>query len=180
MIRYLCCLILLSAVFSSAEEPPGKTPQDLFWTSLQGLCGKNFHGRVEINTSSTQMDGLPRIEVKNCEKRRMEIAFHVGEDRSRTWILTRTSSGLRLKHDHRHEDGTPDKITDYGGDTYEIGQPTRQEFDVDDYTVKLVPGTDKNVWVMELFEGKSFAYELYKGKTTPVFRVVFDLSTEVE
>ena len=41
----------------------------------------------------------------------------VGEDRSRTWIVSVLSDGrLRLKHDHRHEDGEPDAITMYGGD----------------------------------------------------------------
>ena len=39
----------------------------------------------------------------------------VGEDRSRTWILTLSEKGLLFKHDHRHPDGTPDKITMYGG-----------------------------------------------------------------
>ena len=29
----------------------------------------------------------------------MEALSHVGVDRSRTWVLTRTASGLRLKHD---------------------------------------------------------------------------------
>ena len=170
----LCCAGLVFA-----EEPPGKTPQDQFWASLQTLCGKNYLGEVQVNTSSTKMEGQPRIEVKNCEARRMEIAFHMGEDRSRTWILTRTGSGLRLKHDHRHEDGTPDKITNYGGDTYEIGQAGRQEFDVDDFTVKLVAGTDKNIWVFEIKPGQSLAYELYKGKVKPVFRVAFNLGKAV-
>jgi hypothetical protein len=53
------------------------------------------------------------------------------EDRSRTWVITRTATGLRLKHDYRHTDGTPDALTMYGGDTVGPGTAQRQSFPAD-------------------------------------------------
>src|SRR3546814_11713169 len=68
----------------------------------------------------------------------IEIPFHIdglgpngGWDRSRTWIVSRTGAGLRLKHDHRHADGTPHAVTLYGGDTADAGTAARQNFPVD-------------------------------------------------
>jgi len=55
------------------------------------------------------------MEVRSCTEEEIRIPFHVGEDRSRTWVLSRSDSGFRLVHDHRHEDGSADAITGYGG-----------------------------------------------------------------
>src|SRR3546814_4385617 len=53
------------------------------------------------------------MHIRHCTNDRIEIPFHIdglgpngGWDRSRTWIVSRTGAGLRLKHDHRHADGT--------------------------------------------------------------------------
>ena len=59
---------------------------------------------------------------RSCDLAEIRIPFHVGEDRSRTWVMTPTSVGLRLKHDHRHEDGSEDEVTQYGGDTRGTGR----------------------------------------------------------
>jgi hypothetical protein len=40
----------------------------------------------------------------------------VGSDRSRTWVFTKTAASVRLKQDHRHKDGSEDRVTQYGGD----------------------------------------------------------------
>jgi hypothetical protein len=55
------------------------------------------------------------MHVSSCKSNEIRIPFHVGEDRSRTWMLTTDANGLLLKHDHRHADGTPDSVTMYGG-----------------------------------------------------------------
>ena len=57
------------------------------------------------------------MDVRQCTDDEIRIPFHVGKDRSRTWVISRTATGLRLKHDHRHEDGTSDALTMYGGDS---------------------------------------------------------------
>jgi len=171
--------VLLIATVLFAEEPTSLTPQDHFWKAFQALCGHSYEGQITIDNGKNKLEGLPRIEVQHCSEREMRILFQIGDDRSRTWILTRTGSGLRLKHDHRHADGSPDKITNYGGDTYDVGQPTRQEFDVDQETVNLIPGTDKHQWVFEIHAGKVLAYELYRGGASkPGFRVELALSVD--
>src|SRR5690606_19813992 len=104
------------------------------------------------------------------------IPFHVGDDRSRTWVLSRTDSGLRLKHDHRHEDGSEDAITQYGGETRTQGTPTTQEFYADAYTADLLPAAATNVWAMEVVPKQRFAYSLRREGTDRRFRVEFDLT----
>jgi hypothetical protein len=105
----------------------------------------------------------------------------VGENRSRTWVITRTATGLRLKHDHRHEDGSPDAQTQYGGDTVAAGSDTRQEFPADAYSRDLfirgnIPQSATNVWAVEVTPS-FFAYEL--RRPSRFFRVDFDLSRPV-
>ena len=111
------------------------------------------------------------MHIRRCTADRIEIPFHIdglgpkgGWDRSRTWVVTRTDSGLRLKHDHRHADGTSDEVTMYGGDTANEGTATRQTFPVDAESIALFTRTGRsvsnsNVWAMEATP-LGFAYEL--------------------
>lgn len=169
MIRILFIVLMSSHLIASDGKP-----QDVFWNALQALCNQTYQGEIAHNSSRHKLEGVLEIKVQKCASNRIEIPFAIGEDRSRTWILTRTEMGLRLKHEHRKPDGSLDKVTDYGGDTQAEGEPGRQSFVVDDYTRKLVQGTDSNVWVFEI-KDNTLAYELYKGSETPVFRAVFHL-----
>ena len=124
------------------------------------------------------------MHVRKCSADTIRIPFHVGEDRSRTWVLTRTDDGLRLKHDHRHEDGSDDAITMYGGDTASAGTATRQEFPVDTESVTMFTAADmtvsnNNTWAMEIEPGQTFVYELARPGGR-LFRVEFDLTAPVE
>jgi hypothetical protein len=108
--------------------------------------------------------------------------FHVGEDRSRTWVLTRANGAISLKHDHRHQDGSPDALTMYGGRTLDAGTARRQAFPADPETTDLftrlnLPASLPNVWAMEIEPGRRFVYEL--GRPGRLFRVEFDLSRAV-
>lgn len=109
----------------------------------------------------------------------VRIPFAVGEDRSRTWVVTRVAHGrLRLKHDHRHADGTEDAVSQYGGETAAPGAATRQDFPADDFSRDLfvrqkLPRSLTNVWALELKPGETFAYELNRADRH--FRVAFDL-----
>jgi hypothetical protein len=168
-----------------AQDPPvtqdAPAAQDTFWASLQALCGEAHPGvMVQGSAADTAFANNPLVmHVRECSDSEIRIPFHVGEDRSRTWILTRTDDGLRLKHDHRHDDGTEDEITQYGGDTRDWGTATTQEFYVDTYTVNLVPGTETNVWTVEVVPGERFAYELRRIGTDRRVRVEFDLTRTV-
>ena len=176
--------LALAACATSPTLPPA---QDAWFTALSSLCGHAYEGSVrEAPAGDTTFAGKVLVmHVRACRDDEVRIPFHVGEDRSRTWILTRTPTGIRLKHDHRHADGSPDELTMYGGDTAAPGTAGRQEFPVDAESIALFTRTDRsvsntNVWAMEA--GPSvFAYELRR----PPFpggrflRVEFDLTRPV-
>jgi hypothetical protein len=155
--------------------------QHLFWTALASHCGQAFEGRVvEDSTSSPDFARTPLVmHVRLCEDGRILVPFHIADDRSRTWVFTVTHAGLRLKHDHRHADGSEDEITQYGGDTRGPGTPTRQEFFADAHTASLIPAASANVWTVEIEPGVLFAYALRREGTDRRFRVEFDLTRPV-
>jgi hypothetical protein len=167
----------------AATPPPG--PQEQFFARLSQLCGKAFEGKVASPAVEADRDFAGKrlvMHVRDCSASEIRIPFHVGEDRSRTWIVTRTASGLRLKHDHRHEDGSEDALTQYGGDTVQPGTSERQEFPADRYSKGMFVAQDRavsvpNVWAMEVHPGRTFAYELRRPGR--FFRVDFDLSRPV-
>jgi len=156
--------------------------QQAFWTAIRAHCGQAYEGRVALSTGSagdTAMAGKRLVmHVRECGPNEIRIPFHVGDDRSRTWVLTRTAAGLRLKHDHRHEDGTPDAITQYGGDSRDRGTAASQSFPADAHTVSLNPVYGTNVWTMEI-GATTFVYELIRVGTDRRFRVEFDLTRAV-
>lgn len=152
-------------------------PKDVFWSRLQTLCGHAFGGRV---TESSPADSVMRrsalvMHVRGCTPTEVRIPFHAGSDRSRTWVLTRTQTGFRLKHDHRHADGTEDAVTQYGGDTRDSGSFGRQEFYADAHTAALIPAARANIWTLEIEPGQRFVYALRRVGTDRRFRVEFDL-----
>jgi hypothetical protein len=180
---------VLSLGACAADAPPEEldtstvaTVQDEFWRELQSLCGNAYGGRMTVGgPNDTDLDTAAlRMHVRECGADTIRIPFHVGENRSRTWVLTRSDGALRLKHDHRHEDGTEDSITQYGGDTRDRGTPTRQEFYADSLTAALIPAARTNVWTMELIADSLFAYALRREGTDRRVRVEFDLRRTVE
>lgn len=165
------------------EAAPTKAsaPADIFLARLNVLCGQRFEGRV-VSTDAADADMASQrlvMHVRDCTPAEVRIPFAVGADRSRTWIVTRTPEGLRLKHDHRHEDGTEDELSQYGGDTVSAGTEARQEFPADEFSKELFrtkgnPASVTNVWAMEATDSL-FAYELKRPQR--FFRVEFDLTT---
>ena len=183
--KYAILLSFAALGLTGCATAPATAPSapDQFLTALKKHCGKAYAGRVVSNDpADADMKGKPLVlHVRGCDETRVEIPFHVGDDRSRTWIITRTDKGLRLKHDHRHEDGSADKVTFYGGDTAGKGTATRQEFPVDAESITLfrANGLDKsvtNVWAVEA-NANSFAYELKRPNR--FFRVEFDLTKPI-
>ena len=168
-----------------ATAPADRSPQDAFLDALRPLCGQAFEGRVTsapVEADREMAASRLVMHVASCSEDEIRIPFHVGADRSRTWVLTRTPSGLRLKHDHRHEDRSADELTDYGGDTADAGSAVRQQFPADAYSRALFERTGRavsasNVWALEVHPGRSFAYEL--SRPGRHFRVEFDLARPV-
>ncbi|GAA0879274.1 hypothetical protein GCM10009119_22420 [Algoriphagus jejuensis] len=120
------------------------------------------------------------MHVRSCEDGRIRVPFFVGEDRSRTWVLTREENGLiQLKHDHRHEDGSEDTVTQYGGMASNTGSPTVQFFPADQFTADVLPAAVGNVWWITLDE-TAFTYNLRRLGTPTLFTVKFDLTKPIE
>ena len=162
------------------RPPPAR--ETTFWTNVQALCGQAFAGRMAAGNPQDSILGRERLvmHVLSCREDEVRIPFHVGEDRSRTWVLSRSDSGFRLVHDHRHEDGSVDAITGYGGSTEGMETATRLEFPADQYTADLVPAARTNVWAIELVPAALFVYELRRVGTDRRIRVEFDLTAPVE
>ncbi|WP_338424390.1 hypothetical protein [Sphingopyxis kveilinensis] len=173
-----------------ASTPAADNPQDAFFTALTAHCGKAYAGRLASDQEvDADMRGKAMVmHVRRCSPDRIEIPFHIdglgpdgGWDRSRTWIVTRTATGLRLKHDHRHADGSKDEVTMYGGDTADRGTATRQTFPVDAESIALFTRTGRsvsnsNIWSIET-TADAFTYGLSREGRD--FRVTFDYSQPV-
>ena len=173
-------LIVLAVLATSSCATPTAAPPT-FFASLSTLCGKAFEGRIAspVVTADASFAGKRLVmHVRECSADTIRIPFHVGDDHSRTWVVTRTTAGYRLKHDHRHKDGSEDKVTQYGGDSITPVPAARQEFPADAFTKELlvregnVAGAN-NIWAVEVIPGRTFAYELRRPGR--FFRVEFDL-----
>lgn len=180
-------ILALWALLSLASVPAtssAQTPSDQFFERLRGLCGQTFTGQVVAGDAVD--DAFRKAElvmtVARCDDHEIRIPFRVGEDRSRTWVITRLGEGrLRLKHDHRHADGVEDALSRYGGDTVEPGSEALQRFPVDAESKALFTRLDRavsntNVWSLGL-TGQAFTYEL--ARPDRLFRVAFDITRPV-
>jgi len=189
--------LLVLAGCAEAPAPEAANPQDEFWAALSSHCGKAYAGALASDEDvDADMRGAEMaMHVRECSEREIKVPFHIkpvdGEwDRSRTWVLTRTEEGLRLKHDHRHEDGSEDAVTMYGGDTASAGTARAQDFPVDADSVALflregLNVSVTNVWRVEVdpagADGARFAYQLTReSENARLFRVEFDLTREIE
>jgi hypothetical protein len=190
-LRPIAGLTLLLAAACAHGEPTSvdSLPAAQFLANLSQHCGKAFAGRITANEPAAPDDafaGKPLVmHVRDCGPQEVRVPFHVGDDHSRTWVLTMKPTGLQLKHDHRHADGSSDVLTMYGGVSVSVdaGTAQRQEFPADQESKDLfvrerIPVSVDNTWAMEVVPGKRFVYELTRPNR--VFRVEFDLSTPVD
>jgi hypothetical protein len=178
-------LMALSACQQPAETGHAtQNAQDQFFSNLSELCGQRFVGQVVTDDPVDDDFRNSRLlmHVRDCSDDEIRIPFWVGDDRSRTWVITRTDTGLRLKHDHRDPDGTAHTLHWYGGDTASEGTITRQEFPVDQESIDLFNANDRavsttNVWAVEVNPGDTYVYEL--ARENRLLRVAFDLTNPV-
>lgn len=205
-------LLAITLAACSQEEAPvedagadaAADPQGEFWAALSTHCGKAYEGRLVSNDEAdADMAGAQMVmAVAECSEDRIAVPFHIKQadgtwDRSRTWLITRNDAGgLRLKHDHRHEDGEPDAVTMYGGDTApgDMGTARIQSFPVDQFSIDMfntegLSASVTNVWSVEVdpagTDGGVYAYQLKRtvaggAPEERLFRVEFDLAEEAE
>jgi len=187
MKKYCAYVLLGLAVISNAalakEAPLVSIPtHDAFFNAIKDHCGKAFQGKVsKDNVGNTFGNAKLVMHVRKCTDSEIQIPFHVGDDASRTWILTKTGAGLMLKHDHRNEDGSFHSSTMYGGHTVDEGFPQVQSFPADVYSKSLfiesgIAASTDNVWQMMIYPSR-FSYRLIRP--TREVQVDFDLENPI-
>ncbi|MBB1301908.1 MULTISPECIES: hypothetical protein [Pseudoalteromonas] len=178
-------LLLASTAAFARPAPLVSIPtHDGFFDNIAAYCGKAFEGKVTVDnaTGPSSFAGKKLVmHVRKCTDSELQVPFHVGDDASRTWIITKTGSGLSLKHDHRHQDGTDDVSTMYGGHTVDAGFANVQSFPADQYSKELfvsqgIPQSIGNTWQMYIYPEK-FTYRLIRQGRE--FRVDFDLTKPI-
>ncbi|MFT4575696.1 MAG: hypothetical protein ACI9SI_000607 [Polaribacter sp.] len=171
-------VLMLFSLQMIAQEVPNSV---LFWNTLQSHCGKAYQG--EIVAGGKEGDGFIGeklvMHIRSCEENTIRIPFFVGEDKSRTWVFTKSENELiSLKHDHRHKDGSEDEITQYGGANPNTGLANIQFFPADQQTASLISYASNNVWWVTI-DKTTFTYNLRRVGTGRFFSVKFDLTKEI-
>ena len=172
---FLVCVMFIGSTAFAQENSPAKQ----FWNTLQSHCGKAYEGTLELPVDDAAFGGKKLImHLRSCSDTVIKIPFFVGEDRSRTWILTYQNDRISLKHDHRHEDGSEDAINFYGGTATNEGKASVQFFPADAHTQMMIPAAATNVWWLTLND-TTFTYNLRRLGTDRVFKVVMNLEATV-
>ena len=158
----------------------GQAPSQKFWEILSSHCGKSYEGKLMSPDSDPRFAGQLVMHVRSCEEGRLRIPFFVGDDLSRTWVLTMDEQQLiQLKHDHRHADGSEDAVTQYGGKATNTGSSSTQFFPADSFTAAMLPAAVGNVWFITVDE-TSFTYNLRRLGSATLFSVRFDLTKPID
>lgn len=183
--------VLVAILMVSTQGTPDALPealetssqqQAIFFERLAGLCGARFSGQASFpEDPGDAFRGKTLVaHITECSADEIRIPFHVGEDRSRTWIISRVPGGLQLKHDHRHADGTPDEITMYGGTTSQPGSELSQSFPADAHTANLIPDAATNEWFLSLDQDATRLTYYLERHGQPRFKAVLSRqSTEM-
>jgi hypothetical protein len=145
---------------------------------LHGLDGKTYPGRMTYPSDSDhEMNKPMQITVQVVSDNEIRIPLQVGQDRSRTWVLTRSDAGVLLKHDHRHADGTPDEVTNYGGLAAKVELGNLLVFPADQETATLLPEASSNAWSLRLSPDASQLFYYLERHAKPRFEAAFDLNS---
>lgn len=156
--------------------------QNQFIDNIAIFCGKSYVGKETFIAEGRESwaDKEMKIHFGICENDKLAIKFWLGADQSRTWLLIEEDGSLRLRHDHRNVDGTPEVVTLYGGYANEKGSETKQLFPADEYTCEMLPNACEAHWEFELTKDpKVFSYSLF-NRGVLLFRAEFDLERPIE
>lgn len=168
---FLACLI---STFGTATFAGQTESQDTFFQQVSSLCGSSFVGQSVFpeDPGDAWRDKELVAHIQSCTADEIRIPFIVGDDHSRTWILSRVEGGIQLKHDHRHADGTADEVTMYGGTTQSAGSPLSQSFPADAYTKDLIPEASTNEWFLSFNRDSSELTYYLERNALPRFKAV--------
>lgn len=178
MSKYILVLITLLTTLQSVGQE--NDTSNVFWNTLKSHCGMTYKGMLAIPEEDEAFGGKELVmHVRSCAENKIKIPFYVGDDKSRTWILSLNEGIISLQHDHRHKDGTMHAVNFYGGTASNQGKATIQFFPADPHTQALIPEAATNVWWITLND-TTFTYNLRRLGTDRVFKVVMDLTTPIE
>lgn len=175
-------LPLTVALLLTACNSAPSAPQAEFWERLQTLCGQSFPGEI-VSTDEADADWRKEQIIAGpveCKAGEVRMPLAVGEDASRTWIITRDGDTLELRHKHLLKDGSLDPVTAYGGYGAENSSGSRVNFPADQSTKDIfdregIPVSKANIWAMEVRpDADLFAYEM--ARPNRFFRIEFDTS----
>lgn len=159
-----------------------QTNSEKFWKQLEAHCGNAYEG--EIIEGGKLGDGFTGeklvMHVRSCDTNDIKIPFFVGDNKSRIWVLhINDEKIISLKHDHRHEDGSEEKLTQYGGTSANQGLANLQMFPADAHTAKILPAASTNIWWFTI-DNTSLTYNLRRLGSDRLFTVRFDLTKTIE
>lgn len=165
----------------SAEESAStiftSSVHQAFMENLATLCGQSFEGAETYTIPDRENWQGKRLvmEVIRCDAEEVHIGLAVDENRSRTWMFMAEDGRLRFRHDHRHEDGTPEEVSLYGGYATDAGNAFVQYFPADAFTCELIDYACNNEWVVMLSEDREMFSYILKLDGVKRFRADFDL-----
>lgn len=165
----------------NGDTAAAATPGADFWDAIAPYCDQAFEGEatsLRPGDEGFAEDGV-RVHIRRCQDSRLMMPLKVGDDRSRTWVLERHPWGVTLKHQHRHEDGSADAVSNYGGLARPPADGTTLDFPVDDETRAMLPRAGGHTWSLAI-EDETLVYELRQADVESSFRLEFDLSEPVE
>lgn len=195
----LAVLLLPGLFVAVARASEGGAASDHFLGQLNALCGRAFEGTLVADeplpsAGSAFVGKRLVIHLRDCAVDEVSIPLHVGDDRSRTWVIRRSATGLHLTHEHRHADGSFDRVTGYGGEAADrprtgasdAAADLRFEFPADEATRALfereaLQASRDNVWRLSIGRqtdpSRRLVYELRRPNRH--FRIEFDLTRSV-
>ena len=171
------------SVLSACQTSETPNPQHVFFDRFLAYCGQSFAAHIVEDDQPSDACNQPLVvHIRDCETDTLRMPLHVGEDRSRTWVLQRTEKGLNFQHIHLHQDGSVDAVSPYGGHTAENGTDSLQSFPVDAASKTLfeengLAVSTQNTWRLGFPSADTMSYELTRPNRS--FIVHVDLSQPI-
>jgi hypothetical protein len=196
MMKKILMIIMFALIMISSCGPSGQRDQQkeesvnrleseihqAFFNNLASLCGNAYAGRQEFRShhGESWADKTMIMYVDVCEEEYIHIPFHVDDDWSRTWMFIKENGKLVFRHQHLHEDGSPEDSSMYGGYANNEGTAFVQYFPADDYTATAIEGGGGNVWIVTIDEDfKWYSYRLDRDGEKRL-EIVFDVENPID
>ncbi|HET6565986.1 MAG TPA: hypothetical protein VFG52_11280 [Xanthomonadales bacterium] len=176
-------LVFLATASATADDEARNSSHQQFMTAFEPYCGQAFAAKVVHDSQPSEAWQKPLVvHIRDCEEGVIRMPLHVGEDRSRTWVLTLHDGFIDFQHIHLHEDGSPDTVSPYGGHTSDAGTATAQSFPADEASKNLFLANNldvsvDNTWSISFPDSQTMVYQLTRPGR--LFEVHVDLSQPI-